>query len=210
MNLVKNIRFYIILSALVLALAIYVLVLNVVPADEHMSRLVQIYALVATAYLYCTLLISPLLHTFRTIPFAGTLVKSRRGLGISAYIFASLHAYIVIFINIGGISRFLSLPEPVLFPMRFGSIAFFILSLLAVTSFDSIMRKMGYRRWKWLHRSVYVASISIMAHALLLGEHFEDLSSLIPQIYALALSILVILEIPRLYSYFRQSFNKID
>lgn len=210
MKLFKNVRFYIISSALLLALGIYVLVKNFVPVDLHMSRLVQIYALTATVYLYLTLLISPLLHTFRSIPFAGTLVQSRRGLGISAYIFAALHAYIVIFINIGGISRFLSLPEQFLFPMRFGSIAFFILTLLALTSFDSVMRKMGYRTWKWLHRGVYIASVSIMVHALLLGSHFVNLSDAIPRIFTVALGILIALEIPRVIAYFRQNGKKID
>ncbi len=209
-NLLGNARFYIISSALVLALIIYTVVKSVVPVDFQMSRLVQVYAFAATIYLYLTLLISPLIHSFRSIPYAGTLVKSRRGLGISAYIFACLHAYIVIFVNIGGITRFLSLPEQFMFPMRFGLIAFFILTLLAITSFDSIMRKITFPKWKWLHRSVYVASVLIMIHALLLGEHFADLSALIPRIYTIALGILILLEIPRLIAYFRQKFVKID
>lgn len=208
-KLLGNVRFYIISFSLFLALALYLTVKSVVPVDLQMSRLVQVYALTATIYLYLTLLISPLIHSFRAIPYAGTLVKSRRGLGISAYIFACLHAYIVIFVNIGGISRFLALPEQFMFPMRFGLIAFFILTLLALTSFDSVMRKMTFPKWKWLHRSVYVASVLIMIHALLLGEHFADLSALIPRIYTIALVILIILEIPRLITYFRQKFGKI-
>lgn len=209
-NLLGNARFYIISSALVLALIIYTVVKSVVPVDLQMSQLVQVYAFAATIYLYLALLISPLIHSFRSIPYAGTLVKSRRGLGISAYIFACLHAYIVIFVNIGGITRFLSLPEQFMYPMRFGLIAFFILTLLAITSFDSIMRKITFPKWKWLHRSVYVASVLIMIHALLLGEHFADLSALIPRIFTIALGVLIILEIPRLIAYFRQKFVKID
>lgn len=208
-KLLGNVRFYIISFSLILALALYLIVKSVIPADLHMSRLVQLYAFAATIYLYLTLLISPLIHSFRSIPYAGTLVKSRRGLGISAYIFAFLHAYIVIFVNIGGITRFLSLPEQFMFPMRFGLIAFFILTLLAITSFDSIMRKMTFPKWKWLHRSVYVASMLIITHALLLGEHFADLSTLIPRIYMIALAVLIILEIPRAVAYFRQKFGKI-
>lgn len=209
-NLLGNVRFYIISSTLVLALLLYIVVINVVPVDQQMSRLVQIYGLSATIYLYFALLVSPLLHSFRSIPYASTLVKTRRGLGIGAYIFAFLHMYIVIFINIGGFSNFLALPAQVQFPMRFGSIAFFILTLLAATSFDSIMRKMTFPTWKWLHRSVYLASILIVTHALLLGEHFSDLSALIPRIFTIALAVLIILEIPRLIAYFRQKFVKID
>ncbi|MGB4966440.1 MAG: ferric reductase-like transmembrane domain-containing protein [Microgenomates group bacterium] len=209
-NLLGNVRFYIISFSLFLALALYLIVKSVVPVDLQMSRLVQVYAFAATIYLYLTLLISPLIHSFRSIPHVGTLIKSRRGLGVSAYIFAFLHMYIVIFINIGGFSKFLALPAQVQFPMRFGSIAFFILTLLAATSFDSIMRKMTFPTWKWLHRSVYLASMLIITHALLLGEHFSDLSALIPRIFTIALAVLIILEIPRLIAYFRQKFVKID
>lgn len=209
-KLLGNVRFYIITSALILALIMYTVVKSVVPVDVQMSRLVQVYAIAATIYLYLALLISPLIHSFRSIPHAGTLVKSRRGLGISAYIFACLHVYIVIFVNIGGITRFLSLPEQFMFPMRFGLIAFFILTLLAITSFDSVMRKMTFPKWKWLHRSVYLASILVITHALLLGEHFSDLSALIPRIFTIALVALILLEIPRLITYFRQKFVKID
>ncbi len=49
-------------------------------------------------------------------------------------------------------------------------IAWLILLVLAVTSNDFSVRKMGGKRWKLLHRTVYVASLFFSLHILLIEK----------------------------------------
>lgn len=72
-----------------------------------------------------------------------------------------------------------------------GSLAFFILMILAVTSNDFSVRKLTIKVWKRLHRFVYLASLFFTIHILLIEK-----SDLIK--YGLILGILWILQGARL------------
>lgn len=52
----------------------------------------------------------------------------------------------------------------------FGGLAFLILLVLAVTSNDWSVRKLGGKGWKRLHRSVYATQFLIMGHLLLIEK----------------------------------------
>jgi sulfoxide reductase heme-binding subunit YedZ len=56
--------------------------------------------------------------------------------------------------------------NPVENPLVFGSIAFFILFLMAITSTDWAMQKLTPKIWKTLHRFVYVAYVAAIFHFL--------------------------------------------
>jgi DMSO/TMAO reductase YedYZ heme-binding membrane subunit len=45
-----------------------------------------------------------------------------------------------------------------------GEIAFIILSLLALTSFNYWVKKLTWQRWKSLHRTVYIAEAAVFLH----------------------------------------------
>lgn len=56
-----------------------------------------------------------------------------------------------------------------------GWVSLFLLVPLALTSTDGMVRRLGGKRWKWLHRLVYPATAAAIAHVAWVGyQHYED------------------------------------
>lgn len=193
-DLSTNCRFYILATSLFIALNIYGFWVYMIPVGSLQTiRLVQTYALVATLYLYITLMIGAFYANFKVSFARAFLFKARRALGVSAFFFASLHATIAFYGLLGGWSGLFFLGGNYILSISIGFIVLIILTLLAATSFDYMVSLLG-RKWKMLHRFVYLAGLLSVVHALLLGSHFSDLSRLIPTIYFVLLIILLCLE----------------
>lgn len=185
--------------SLLLAIVIYLYVTNkYINSSLQIIRLTQFYALTAVTYLYFALLASPLYMVFPKLPTKGWHLVARRAIGVSAFFFALTHASLAFFGLIGGFPglRFLSLKYLIAISCSFT--ALLILSAMAATSFNFMVKKLG-KKWKMLHRLVYLAALLITIHALLLGSNFQNLSGTIPQIFLSALIILLVLESIRLY-----------
>ena len=60
-------------------------------AAGNVVRLTQTYALLAVTYLWVTMMVTPVTRFFPKLPHRGQLVKMRRALGLSAWVFALLH-----------------------------------------------------------------------------------------------------------------------
>lgn len=93
-------------------------------------------------------------------------VRLRRMLGLFAFFYACLHFATYVAID----QRF---DWPVLWAdvtkrkfMVVGFLAFLLLVPLALTSTDASVRRLGFRRWKALHRLVYVAGVLAAVHFL--------------------------------------------
>lgn len=87
----------------------------------------------------------------------------RRTLGLYAFLFAAAHFAIFIWIDYGFNWEFIRLE---IIDKRFilvGAAALLILTLLAATSFQWWMKRLG-KRWKWLHRLVYLAAPLVVLH----------------------------------------------
>jgi len=80
-----------------------------------------------------------------------------------------------------------------------GLIGLVIMGVLSLTSFDYAVDKLGLKKWKMLHRFIYVGLVLIMLHIARLGSHFADLYDKLPQIVFLALLALALLESIRIY-----------
>jgi hypothetical protein len=77
--MLKNIRFYILLISLAISFGIYIWVLQNFNSQRTQTiRLTQLYALVALAYLYITVIIGPLMYQFYSFRFKNQLLKARR------------------------------------------------------------------------------------------------------------------------------------
>ncbi len=133
-------------------------------------------------------------------------MKARRAIGVSAFFFALLHENLAFFGQLGGFSGLSFLSSKYLLAISFSSIALVILFLMAATSFDFVIVKLTFRKWKLLHRFVYLAGFFIMIHALMLGTHFSDLSGLIPEIFFVALVFLLFLETLRIDAFLANRF----
>jgi DMSO/TMAO reductase YedYZ heme-binding membrane subunit len=198
-KLLRNIRFYIILSSIILSNIIYIIVTFTIPSGNLQTiRLTQIYGLTAFTYLYLALLIGPLCYFFKGIPWKAQILKSRRAIGVSTCYFALLHASIAFFMQLGGIQGLQFLSSRYLLAISLSSISLIILLIMSLTSFDWVIRKMTVKKWKLLHRLVYIAAFFILIHALMLGSHFASLNTTIPQIILIAITLLLILEALRI------------
>ncbi len=204
----KNIRFWVLVFTSVLLATEYIYVTYTYIGSLQIIRLSQFFALTAVTYLYTALLISPLTQAI-DLPFKPLLVKARRGIGISAFIFAIAHATNAFFRQLGGFPGLNFLNTRFLQGVELGFIALLILTLMASTSFDPIVRKLSFKRWKLMHRLVYIGGISVVIHALMLGSHFADLSRLIPRLFHVALAILLFLEALRLDKYLAPRFTNL-
>lgn len=208
--MLRNIRFYILLASGLLSLLIYFCV-NAVFQDNsvQIAKYTQIYALTAVAFLYVTLIIGPLGFLWKQMPYKAQLNKSRRALGVSAFYFALLHSCFAFFGELGGFEGLAYLGDKFLFAIILSFIALVILYLLAITSFDVIIQKLTFKKWKILQRFVYLAGILILIHSLLLGSHFQKLSDIIPQIFYTALGVLIFLEALRFDSFLDRKFKNL-
>lgn len=113
---------------------------------------------IASYLLIATLMITPLMLLLGPLPW---LKARRRYLGVASCLYGLLHlALWAINANMGAILRSFIRPEIIT-----GWVAMAIMVVLALTSTDSAVRKMG-PGWKRLQRWVYPAAILTFAHWL--------------------------------------------
>lgn len=209
-NLIRFIRPFIIILTLCIILGVFIYFTLTIPTGSLQTiRITQTYALLAFFYLYITLLASPLQSAFPNLGINRYLIKGRRATGVSVFMFALLHASFAFFGQLGGFEGLGFLSSTYLVAITMSFIALLILGCMSATSFDYMMAKMGFSRWKMLHRLVYIAGILIIIHALLLGTHFSDTSGVIYTISSIAIAALFILEALRLDIYMKLRFNTV-
>lgn len=113
----------------------------------------------AIFHLVLTLAVTPL----RRLTGWHWLVRYRRQLGLSAFVYASLHLGVYAFLDLGlDLSHLVEdvLERPF---MTIGFLAWLILLALAVTSTTGWIRRLG-KRWAALHRLVYLAAGLVSLH----------------------------------------------
>lgn len=113
-----------------------------------------------TLYFLClTLSVTPL----RRITGANWLIKLRRMLGLFAFFYVTLH-----FTTFLWFDHFFDLDEMIRDVVKrpfitVGFTAFVLLIPLAVTSTNGMVKRLGGKRWQWLHRAIYlIAPLGIL------------------------------------------------
>ncbi|MEL7187424.1 MAG: ferric reductase-like transmembrane domain-containing protein [Pseudomonadota bacterium] len=110
--------------------------------------------------LIAALAITPLRRVFGSSRWLMAIMKHRRALGVASFAYAALHTGVYIERKWGAD---LIVKEGLEAPLATGWLAFAIFIVLAATSNDTSVRKMG-RTWKRLHRWVYAATALMFAH----------------------------------------------
>lgn len=170
-TLLHNSRFYILAFSVLLSLVLCGLLRLTIPSDQlFYIRLQQLFGLLCVLYWYTALIISPLGYAIgkQRVRYAAF---ARRAIGVSAAYFAFLHAGIALWGQLGGIGQITYLPVLFKWSLVCGAIAIVVLSLLAATSFDKVIRFMTFRKWKWLHRLIYAGGILAVLHIWTIGTH---------------------------------------
>lgn len=111
-------------------------------------------------FLFLTLALTPL----RKISGWNWLIQFRRMLGLYAFFYGCLH-----FLCFFSLDRGFSLSSTFSEMLKrkyliIGSIALLIMLPLALTSTDAMIKWMGGKRWRALHRWVYIAGIAGVTH----------------------------------------------
>jgi sulfoxide reductase heme-binding subunit YedZ len=126
------------------------------PVAEAMNQL----GLTALILLIASLACSPLKAIFGwTWP-----IRVRKTLGLTAFLYAALH--VLTYVGLDQIVDWKSILSDVT-ERKFiavGFLAFLLLIPLAVTSTSGMLKRLGLKRWKRLHRLTYVAAVLGVVH----------------------------------------------
>ena len=134
-------------------------------------------------FLLITLAVTPLRRMFGW----NTLLRFRRMLGLFAFFYVCLH-----FLSYAWLDQFFVFEDIVKDVAKrpyitVGFACFLLLIPLAATSTNSMIRRLGGKRWQQLHRLVYVIAIGGVIHFLWLVK--SDLTQ--PLIYGAILALLL-------------------
>ena len=116
--------------------------------------------MLALIFLILTMLVTPL----RKVSGWNWIIFSRRTLGLYAFFYASLH-FLIFF----ALDRSFSISSTWLEMTKrnyliIGSIGLLVMVPLAVTSTNGMIKRLGGKRWRALHRLAYVAAIAGVIH----------------------------------------------
>lgn len=123
------------------------------------------------------------------LPILRRWIQLRRPLGVATFVYAALHLSSY-FLRQGDIGvAFEEMTEKVY--LLFGLAAFFVLLALAVTSNNYFVRKLK-KRWKQLHRLVFVAFALVTTHVFLIEKKslLSNKYTIFPMIAVLFLRVL--------------------
>lgn len=193
-----NVRILVIVAAALVTAVAYAYVRAGIPVHDLQDiRLAELYGALSLVLLYAALLVSPLYRVFPGLPGRSVLQRARRAIGVSAFGLALLHTGIAFSRLLAGWQGLAFLSAPYVVDLVRSFLALVVLALLAATSTDYAVRKLG-GAWKWIHRLLYPAALVILWHAVALGSHFVRPESAAPILGFILVSFLLLLESVRL------------
>lgn len=203
--MLKNSRFWILAIAVTASINIAGITQSLIPPGSlQIIRLEQIYGFISLLLLYVAILASPLTKVFPALPGQAAYLHARRALGVSAFYYGFLHAYLTFFKQLDGLGGMKYLNHTYSLSLLLGGFALGVLFIMAATSLDLVVTRMGYRHWKLLHRLVYLAAVAVLAHVVIIGPHYDRGLSFLSALTYLAGLFLVILEAWRISLNWRQ------
>jgi sulfoxide reductase heme-binding subunit YedZ len=136
-------------------------------------------------WVWLTLAISPL----RDVASLPALLRYRRALGVTAFVYALLH-----FMAYAWLDKGLVLDDIVkdVFKRNFilvGVLALILMMPLGLTSFNAAIRKLGGKRWQALHKLVYAVALLGLLHFYWKKAAKNDVGEVM--VYAVILSVLL-------------------
>ena len=128
---------------------------------EYATRTTGMLTLV---FLMLTLAVSPVRQVFKW----NGLGKFRRMLGLFAFFYGFLH--LLTYVAFDRFFKLSSVPSDVAVRpfIAVGLLAFFLMVPLAITSTNKMVKRLGGKRWRTLHRLVYAAGVAGVIHFWLL------------------------------------------
>lgn len=198
-SLTRNSRFWILTTGIVLSICIAGVIQLLIPNGSlQIIRIEQVYGFIAIILLFLAVLASPLCYAYPNLPLKNAYLHARRALGVTAFYYACLHSILAFTQQLGGLDGIKYYNDEYNWSIFFGFICLVILFIMSATSLDWVIRTVGFKSWKLLHRLVYIAGISVLIHLVLIGSHFEHVS-IYSSLTGLAVVWLLWLEWLRIY-----------
>lgn len=208
-HLLTNNRFWILCFSAITAITVWASVWSLVPSggDLQLIRLQQTYGFIGLGFLYVALLAAPLTKVFPNIRGKDTYLHARRAIGVSAFFFSLLHGSVAFFGQLGALSGIQYLSGRYQLSLLLGGITLIILAAMAFTSFDKVIDRMGFPRWKKLHRLIYFGGIAVLIHIVMIGTHYAYGSTTASRITLAGLLFLFLLEAVRIDAVLKKRFT---
>lgn len=133
---------------------------------ELNGALVRSFALGGATLIGVALSIGPIATLFPKYNY----VEYRRTVGVAGFTLVAMHVLSVIIAFYGG-NPFLVFwnLNPFGNPVLFGAMAFLLFVPIFATSTDWALKKLGYSRWKTIHRAIYFAFLLSVLHFALIN-----------------------------------------
>ena len=155
---------FIIGAFLLLPLAFIALELVLNPLANPVKELLIDTGEAASRILIFSLWLTPLQKFFPHWKFLNLLQIHKRLIGLSVFGYVFLH-FSLYLIELMGLSEMIGDLGRIFILCGMGG--FIILLLMAATSSNRMLRRLGAKKWKRLHQGVYAAAILVLAHMLL-------------------------------------------
>lgn len=171
---------------------------EMLPAYQILSRS---FALTGATLIGWSLLSS---LVFKWFPQTARFWSYRRALGVSGFLFATGHAFVVYWQYYAwDLSTIYFSLNPFVNPIVFGTLAFPIFLVMTMTATDWAVARLGGQTWKNLQRLVYLAYLLLVFHFLLI---VPDLTTRWPGVILVLTTMAVLLG--QLYWWWRISASK--
>lgn len=141
--------------------------------EQTLVSVRQLFGLWALGLLLASMILGPLAFVLPWLPLKSALLYSRRAIGICALIFALIHVACYLWSVLRRNWRELYSPGPLWWAgLLIGVVAMGGMLALGLTSTDNAVKRMGGRKWKRMHRTVYFILPLAMIHAFFVGADF--------------------------------------
>lgn len=153
----------------------YILFSSSIKSTEYIWIFTRVFGMVSIILLFAVVLIGE----FRLLGYH-RFFKFHHFLGITTFYVVMLHFVSAIFDKFKwgktlGIVDYLgtNFSDKWMIALSVGALAFYLIVLIGVTSAYSVMRKIGYRKWKLTHFLSYLTLIFAFGHSIVLGTDFN-------------------------------------
>ncbi len=196
----------ILITSLVFSVAVYSWASSFSSELLTIIRLQQVFALTAFLFVYLALVVKPVYSAFKSFPLCKRQNSIQKGFIFSSLYFGLLHSAISFFGQLGGFSGLGFLSDKYLLAIFLSFSALLIILLVSLSNIN-ILQEIKLPKGKFSSGLFYAAGILVLIHALMLGTHFQDLSSSIPEITIMLAALLLVLESLRIDKYLQEKFS---
>lgn len=130
----------------------------------NLNFLNSLVAFSATFLISISFFLGPISRFF---PYCRQYLDLRKPIGLVGYAFAAFHTLLVVFVLLEEAHE-ITFGEVA--SIGFAAIAFMIFTLMALTSTHNWVEKLGYKNWKSLQRTGYLALVFVIFHVVLLKQ----------------------------------------